>query len=497
MSRLNTKQVLKDANTADPHSVTSLSLTYKALSDVSCLGEFKSLERLDLAGNSLTSLEGLRLCVNLKWLSLVQNKLQSLKGIEGLSKLTVLNAGKNKLKTMEELKSLVNLRALILNENEIASICGLDQMKELNTLVLSRNPVGLVGESLTKVKSITKLSMSNCQLHAIGSSLKSCIELKELRLAHNDIQTLPVELANNKKLQNLDLGNNTITRWSDLKVLKVLVDLKHLNLQGNPISEKENLAKKVLNLLPNLHVFNAKPISKSIVTKSKTIIGAVDKMDDSSLISSKEFEVSLRKTKEQTREKMASKKEMDQRKNSHLNEASEPYEENDLKQKNRTARDELPKKDEVSLPEKVDKKRKRKQPQEEQNSSVHPDLENRYNSKEESTEEYLKKGLVVKNGKLTREKKLKSKRFVEEQGGHDIIDDGNKSFADIYTFDAAERPIIGGEKEVAANISKLDSLVTRPRKKQRNENNGTDAVFLQSSPTVEIGMGGPSTWGDE
>ncbi|KAJ8768764.1 hypothetical protein K2173_023668 [Erythroxylum novogranatense] len=319
---------------------------------------------------------------------------------------------------MEELKSLVNLRALILN--------GLDQMKELNTLVLSRNPVGVIGESLTKVKCITKLSMSNCQLHAIGSSLKSCIELKELRLAHNDIQTLPVELANNKKLQNLGLGNNTITRWSDLKVLKVLVDLKHLNLQGNPISEKENLAKKVLNLLPNLHVFNARPMSKAIVTKSRTIIGAVDKIDDSSLTSPKEFEVSLRKTKEQTREKMASKREMDPRKSSHLNEAS---------------RDELPKKDEVSLPEKddlkVDKKPKKKQPQEEQYSSVHPDLENRYNSKEESTEEYLKKGLVLKNGKLTTEKKLKSRRFMEEQGGHDIIDDGNKSFADIYTFDAA------------------------------------------------------------
>lgn len=31
-------------------------------------------------------------------------------------------------------------------------------------------------------------------------------------------QGLPAELALNKKLQNLDLGNNVITRWSDLKV---------------------------------------------------------------------------------------------------------------------------------------------------------------------------------------------------------------------------------------------------------------------------------------
>ncbi|THG00882.1 hypothetical protein TEA_009772 [Camellia sinensis var. sinensis] len=67
----------------------------------------------------------------------------------------------------------------------LANLLLLDQLKELNTLVLSRNPINKLGESLVKVKSITKLSLSNCQLQAIDS-LKSCTELKELRLAHND-----------------------------------------------------------------------------------------------------------------------------------------------------------------------------------------------------------------------------------------------------------------------------------------------------------------------
>jgi hypothetical protein len=78
--------------------------------------------------------------------------------------------------------------------------------------VLSRNPISQIGESLLKVKSLTKvssppqhnftqvwlwlrlisfswfqLSLANCQLQTIGSSLKSCVELKELRLAHNGI----------------------------------------------------------------------------------------------------------------------------------------------------------------------------------------------------------------------------------------------------------------------------------------------------------------------
>ncbi|GAA0147914.1 hypothetical protein LIER_07497 [Lithospermum erythrorhizon] len=262
MAVLRSTQILQEKNTNDPNSVTSLSLTHKALTDVSCLGEFKNLERLDLSFNSLTSLEGLKSCQNLKWLSVANNKLESLKGIETLTKILVLNAGKNKLKSMSEVGSLVGLRALILNDNEIVSICKLDQMKDLNTLVLSRNPVCEIGESLAKAKSMTKLSLSNCQLGKIGSSLKSCTELKELRLAHNDIKTLPEELVHNRKLQNLDVGNNLITKGSDLKVLTSLIYLKTLNLQGNPIAEKESLAKKVKKMLPNLKVFNTKLTEK-------------------------------------------------------------------------------------------------------------------------------------------------------------------------------------------------------------------------------------------
>ncbi|QHN86470.1 uncharacterized protein DS421_16g546570 [Arachis hypogaea] len=52
---------------------------------------FNNLEKLDLKLNNLTSLEGLRSCVNLKWLSVLENKLETLEGIQGLTKLTVLD----------------------------------------------------------------------------------------------------------------------------------------------------------------------------------------------------------------------------------------------------------------------------------------------------------------------------------------------------------------------------------------------------------------------
>ncbi|CAM8958678.1 unnamed protein product [Rhodiola kirilowii] len=230
MTRLSFEKILQEKGTQDPSTITSLELTHRALSDVSCLAEFKNLERLDLGFNTLSSLEDLKSCVNLKWLSLIQNKLQSLKGVECLTKLTVLNAGKNQLRSMDEVRSVVTLRALILNDNEITSICPLDQLKELNTLVLSKNPVRDVRKSLEKMKSLTK--------------------------------ALPSELAHNARIHTLDLGNNSIINWSDLKVLNSLTNLRNLNLHGNPIADKDKFVNKVRRSIPNLQILNSKPVDK-------------------------------------------------------------------------------------------------------------------------------------------------------------------------------------------------------------------------------------------
>nr|XP_043633969.1 leucine-rich repeat-containing protein 40 [Erigeron canadensis] len=274
MTTLTQQQVLQGntTKTTDPNGVTSLTFTHRSISDVSCLVEFKNLERLDLSFNNLFSLEGLKPCVNLKWLSVKQNKLQSLKGIEGCVCLTVLNAGNNLLQSIDEVSNLVRLRALILNDNEIYSICKLDQMKELNTLVLSKNPIRKFGDCLGKVNSITKLSLSKCKIQCIDPSITSCKLLRELRLAHNEIRTLPNELIQNTKIQNLDLGNNLIMRWSDIKILSSLTNLKNLNLVANPVAEKD-VAKKIKKLVPSLQIFNARPIDKT--TKNVTV-GADD-----------------------------------------------------------------------------------------------------------------------------------------------------------------------------------------------------------------------------
>ncbi|XP_050280086.1 uncharacterized protein LOC126721098 isoform X3 [Quercus robur] len=498
MTRLSSEQVLKESKTSDPNSVTSLKLSCKALSDVSCLSYFTNLERLDLSFNNLTSLQVLEACVNLKWLAVVQNKLESLNGIEALSKLTVLNAGKNKLRSMDEIKSLVSLRALILNDNEIISICKLDQMSDLNTLVLSRNPICEIGESLVKVKSITKLSLSSCQLHTIGSSLKYCTELKELRLSHNSIRTLPAELARNKKLQNLDLGNNAIIRWSDLEVLASLVNLKNLNLQGNPVAEKDKLAKKIKEVLPNLKIFNNKPADKYTNNSD-----GIDKVDDSYVNSTNKVEVQKDKKRDDFM-KNSKHHVMAQSKDGPIDNAEGVDVEKKLKKKRSKTND-------ISSEKETPMFEDERRDDIKKNNSEHHVVELSKDNAEDVHVERESRHKKQKNDKLSKkqvpvheevdakvEKKLK--KTNARQGALDVIDDPEASFMEIFAPDNAENPKYDDKKKIANKAIKdmktSDGLVSISVKKKKAKSHGVDPA-PHISPTLEIGLGGPSTWGDE
>ncbi|KAK9122837.1 hypothetical protein Sjap_012439 [Stephania japonica] len=443
MNKLSSERVLEETQVTDSAAITVLKLPHRALSDVSCLCEFKNLEKLDLGFNNLCSTEGLSVCVNLKWLSVVQNKLDSLRGIEGLVKLTVLNAGKNKLKSMDEVRSLTSLRALILNDNVISSISGLDQMKELNTLVLSRNPIRDIGLSLTKLKSVTKLSLSECRVQKVGSSLKALVNLKELRLAHNEISTLPVELNHNVEVRNLDLGNNAFTRFSDLKVLASLGKLKNLNLHGNPVTEKDKLAKKIKKLVPGLQIFNARPVERS-ERSGKTS------------------------------------------QNIHFNWTSESLDAAaDIEMKEKV------KGESVQASEKVF-----------QRSSGSVEHYNRpLDNAEKPAGNMASKRIKDSKKDAAMEKELKRKKQKVEQRKLDPIDDGETPFVELITANSTVDPEYGNKEihqEIAREMKLSSERVTFPAKKKKTSKNlksGGSALELLSS-TTEVGMGGPSTWGD-
>ncbi|KAL5132039.1 Protein phosphatase 1 regulatory subunit 7 [Glycine soja] len=441
MARLSSDQVLKDNNAADPTSVTTLYLTHKALSDITCLANFINLEKLDLKLNNLTSLEGLRSCVNLKWLSVVENKLESLEGIQGLTKLT------------------------------ISSICKLDQLKDLNTLVLSKNPIRKIGEALMKVKSITKLSLSYCELQGIDTSLKSCVELSELRLAHNEIKCLPEELKLNSKLRSLDLGNNVITRWSELKVLKLLTNLRNLNLQGNPVATVDKVTRKVKKALPKLQIFNARPVDKDTENKKGSIVDgthdfSVDQADHPS----------------------------DQNEDNHLEAAADLDSGRKSTKKRKRTADASNKEDRVADEEKKGHKKDRTD-----RKNDGPEMDNKSTKKKAKKDDKpLDKGFALEENVSKVEKKLKKKHKNEEQSELDVIDDAEASFAELFKINDAENLNLVDEMRARDKVPKdvklagdtVTSFAKRKNAKMQN-------IESLSAPEAEVGMGGPSTWGDE
>ncbi|XP_014522663.1 dynein regulatory complex subunit 3 [Vigna radiata var. radiata] len=490
MTRLNVEQVLKDNNASDPSSVTTLHLTYKALSDITCLANFIKLEKLDLKLNNLTSLEGLRSCANLKWLSVVENKLESLEGIQGLTKLTVLNAGKNKLKSIDQVASVVSLRALILNENNISSICKLDQLKELNTLVLSKNPIHKIGDALLKVKSITKLSLSHCQLQGIDTSLKSCVELSELRLAHNEIKSLPDELKFNSKLRNLDVGNNVITRWSEVKVVKLLTNLRNLNLQGNPVATVDKITRKIKKALPRLQIFNARPVDKDTENKQS---GVVDGTPDFSV------DQTGQNLKDST-EKSARFHTKDKKKYDHLEGPDDL--DSERKEGKKRKKTDVSKKEERVIDEgnKAGKKDKADRKKDSLIVTVDPDMENKSTKKKVKKDEKVldNKGFAPEENVSKVGKKVKKKRKNEEESELDIIDNAEASFAELFKINHAENENHGDEMKAQEKVSKdvkvAGSAVTSFAKPKNAKMQNMESL---SFPVADIGNGGPSTWGDE
>lgn len=461
MTRLTLEQVSRENRN---HEAAALHLSHRALSDVSCLGAFQSLERLDLSGNCLSNLEGLSSCVNLKWLSVVENKLESLKGVQGLSKLTVLNAGKNKLQTMDEITSVTSLQALILNDNNISFICKLDQLKYLNTLVLSRNPIHDIGDALVKVKSITKLSLSHCQIETIGSSLVSCADLKEARFSHNKIITLPNELLRNVKLQILDLGNNLIENWSDLKVLSALHNLKNLNLQGNPVAEKDKLVKKVIKLVPSLRIFNSKPIEGSRMREK--LAGEdtlIYRKDDPPIPNASDVEVEDMKRK---------KPKIDVKASGSI-----------LAKKSSEEVHALPSPTEVEVEKKVKRNKSKKGadvPKKNIPIQTNDDISTR-------------------NDNDQRAAKKSNRKPENEESKFEGIDDAETPFADLILLDKTLRDS-GWKKEdreVARDAKLLGGLVVDHTRKKKAKSIGIGHTALQLlPPPSEVGMGGPSTWDD-
>lgn len=201
------------------------------------IGNLSQLERLEIQGNDLTSLEGveslyhltslsvpynkikslepLKNLTSLQYLTVELNQLKSLKGIENLTNLVSLNAAGNKISSLKPLANLTKLTTLSVYNNNLKSLNGIEKLTNLSTLEAG-------GNKLTSVKGIEKL-INLITLDVGGNKLTSVNGIKRL-----------------KNLENLDISLNKIKKLPNLKNFKkVTWSSLSLNLRNNRLTEKE------------------------------------------------------------------------------------------------------------------------------------------------------------------------------------------------------------------------------------------------------------------
>lgn len=200
-----------------------------------------------------------------------------------------------------------------------------------------------------------------------------------------------------------------------------------------------------------MHVFNAKPMNKFIKNDNIDI--------DSSLAADKDPETQTEEVKDHVRP-------------------------NDFLMKKKVKG----KKDETRDNEKRDQVKPKK------SKHHNPDLEKK--SKQESEEQNgkLQKRKVTfieeDDAKVTKlQKKSKAKRSEL-----DVIDDGEASFVELLKTSGEEDHNYKREMKLADKST--GGIVTFPGGKMKKAKSQSTVSVSSFSPEVEIGMGGPSTWGD-
>ena len=92
-----------------------------------------------------------------------------------------------------------------------------------------------------------------------------------------------------------------------------------------------------------------------------------------------------------------------------------------------------------------------------------------------------------------------TKKSKVKRGELDVIDDGEASFVELFNVGNTEGPKYDAEKvndSTGQDMKSASSVITFTSKKKKAKARSKGSV-LEVPSEVEVGMGGPSTWGDE
>ena len=212
-------------------NLTSLSLGYNLIVDISPLAGLTQLEGLSLDHNSIVDISPLAGLTQLDRLWLDHNSIVDISPLAGLTQLKLLNLWENSIVDISPLAGLTQLKLLYLNYNLIADISPLAGLTQLTTLELLGNSIVDIS-SLAGLTQLTELYLWENSIVDI-SPLADLTQLEGLILNHNSIVDIS-PLAGLTQLDLLWLDHNSIV---DISPLAGLTQLSYLQLLGNLIAD--------------------------------------------------------------------------------------------------------------------------------------------------------------------------------------------------------------------------------------------------------------------
>lgn len=178
-------------------NLTSLSISFASISDLSPLRNLTQLVSLDLRNNKIKDIEALSQLVNLEELNLSYNRIEQINSLANLTKLKRLTLSGNKISDIEALANLKNLEILSLNQNQIGRVDALSQLLMLKQLDLDSNQIEEI--SFEQLKKMEHLSLNDNPLHSIVS-LSNMMNLEVLYFNNTKVEDISV-LAELEKLK--------------------------------------------------------------------------------------------------------------------------------------------------------------------------------------------------------------------------------------------------------------------------------------------------------
>ncbi|KAL6789764.1 hypothetical protein J3E68DRAFT_439007 [Trichoderma sp. SZMC 28012] len=196
---------------------------------------WERLTELDVASNSISSVQGLELLPALSQLDISDNQLESLVFDKANRTLRKLDISDNHLESLD-IRHLSSLQTLHADRNCLSHLSGFRYVRRLDSLSLreQQGEVPLELDFLTTACEIRKLFLSGNYLGTF--ELKAdFLNLQLLELASCGLEELPDECG--QMMPNLRILNLNFNALKDLSALRFIPRLKKLLVAGNRLSD--------------------------------------------------------------------------------------------------------------------------------------------------------------------------------------------------------------------------------------------------------------------